>query len=199
MNKKGGAGAWRGYRYYGSWYTFFGRILIASLFLIVGWSKIADFSAAEQMIAAGGFPWPALFTVLAIIFEFCGVLMLLFGFHARLAAWMLIVFSLIATFTYHNPTVSQADLLMFLKDLAIIGGLLYVVANGAGRGSISHWNERVCKMGKACPDCGADDDGGAGNRSTTEAKMEDEDTEVTIVDELEEGGYLPSMITVPTR
>lgn len=140
--------------------AFFGRVLIASLFLMAGWTKLTGFAAAEQMVAGAGFPAPAFFAVLAIIFEFGGGLLLLTGFHARLAAWMLIVFTAVATAAYHNPfSGDQLAMIMFLKNLAIIGGLLYVTAFGPGKWSLSKWNTKICKGGSMCPDCGVDTSG----------------------------------------
>lgn len=135
------------------WYKLIGRILIAAVFLLAGFGKLTGFAGAEQMIAQGGFPMPALFTVLAIIFEFGGAILLITGFHARTAAWMLIVFTAIATLVYHNPAGGQMAALMFEKNLAIIGGLLYVAVAGAGKYSLAKWNRMYCKGGKMCPDC----------------------------------------------
>lgn len=196
-------GSWGTYRSRGGWYTFLGRILIASLFVIVGWSKIADFAGAEQMIATAGFPYPAFFTALAILVEFGGGLMLLFGFHARLSAWLLIIFTAVATLAYHNPAEGQVQMLMFLKNLSIIGGLLYVAAHGAGRWSLSHWNDRMYHGNEYCPDCASDDsydedsDGTPAARESNGVKRAEE--KVTVLEELEEGGYLPSTIVLPTR
>ena len=135
------------------WYKLAGRVLIGSLFLVAGFAKITNVTGAEQMVAQGGFPVPALFTMLAIVFEFGGALLLISGFHARLAAWGLVVFTAIATVAYHNPATSPMAALMFEKNLAIIGGLIYVVAAGAGKYSLAKWNTKFCKGGKYCPDC----------------------------------------------
>ena len=137
--------------------AFFGRVFLGILFLLAGWMKLTGFAGAPQMIAAAGFPAPAFFAVLAIIFEFGGGLLLVTGFHARMAAWMLIVFTAIATVAYHNPFAGdQMAMIMFLKNLAIIGGLLYVTVCGAGAWSLASWNRKVCKGGTMCPDCSAE-------------------------------------------
>ncbi len=140
--------------------AFIGRVLLGLVFLITGLAKLTDFSGTEAAIAGAGFPLPALFTVLAIIFELGGALWLIIGFHARTAAWMLIVFAVIATFAYHNPFTYGVGVsnIMFLKDLAIIGGLLFVTAHGAGACSLTKWNKKICKGGKMCPDCRMEED-----------------------------------------
>ena len=124
------------------------RILLAIVFLVAGFGKITNFAGTVGYVTAGGFPMPELFTVLAIIFEFGGAILLITGFHARVAAWMLIVFTAIATVAYHNNFGDQAQMLMFMKNLAIIGGLMQVAMYGAGAWALK-WN---CGM-KMCPDC----------------------------------------------
>ena len=140
-----------------SWYKLIGRVLLGAIFLIAGWAKLTGFAGAEAMIAQGGFPSPALFTVLAIIFELGGALLIISGFHARTGAWALIIFTAIATLAYHNPSDGQIALIMFEKNLAIIGGLLYIVATGAGKYSLAKWNRAMCKGGNMCADCSACD------------------------------------------
>lgn len=125
-----------------------GRVLIAALFLVAGWGKITNFAGAVGFVAAGGFPMPEVFAVLAIIFEVGGGLMLLTGFHSRIGAQALILFTAITIIAYHNPFADPTQQMMMLKNLAIIGGLLYVVAFGAGAYSVS----RNCGN-SWCPDC----------------------------------------------
>jgi putative oxidoreductase len=137
------------------WYMPIGRVLMALLFIIAGWGKITGFAGAVGMVAAAGFPMPTVMTVLAIIFEFGGGVMLLLGFHARLAAWMLIVFTAIATLGYHMDWSNQMNMIMALKNLAIIGGLLYVAKIGAGGCSLAKHNTSVCMGSNMCPDCSA--------------------------------------------
>ena len=140
--------------------VFVGRVLLGLIFLVGGWMKLTGFAGTEQMIAGAGFPAPALMAILAIIFEFGGGLLLITGFHARLASWMLIVFTAIATIAYHNPFAGdQMALIMFLKNIAIIGGLLYVSVYGAGAWSLGTWNRQWCKGGRMCPDCKVDMEG----------------------------------------
>lgn len=135
------------------WYMPVGRVLISLLFIIAGWGKLTGFAATVGMVAAAGFPLPTVMTVLAIIFELGGGIMLLLGFHARMAAWMLIVFTAIATGAYHMDWANQMNMIMALKNVSIIGGLLYVTAMGAGRYSLAKYNTTCCKGGTMCPDC----------------------------------------------
>jgi putative oxidoreductase len=136
----------------GGWKAPVGRILIGLLFVVAGWGKLTNFAGTEQYVGTV-FPMAALFTVLAIIFELGGGLMLVTGFHARLASWMLIVFTALATLGYHTDFSQPMQQIMFLKNVAIIGGLLYVSAMGAGKWSLSKWDTKICMGGKMCPDC----------------------------------------------
>ena len=142
----------------GGWAVPVGRILLGLLFLVFGIAKLTGFDGATQMVAAGGFPAPAFFAVVTIIFEIGGGLMLISGFHARMGAWMLILLTAIATAAYHTNLSDTLQELMFFKNLSIIGGLLYVTSYGAGAWSLSHWNKKLCKGGDMCPDCKVEGD-----------------------------------------
>lgn len=138
------------------WYKLAGRIFLGAIFLIAGFAKIVGFSAASQMIGQAGIPLPALATVIAVVLEFGGAILLISGFHVRIGAWMLVVFTFLTMVIFHNPANGQMAALMFEKNLAIIGGLLYVVATGAGKYSMGKYNRAVCPLkDKGCPDCNA--------------------------------------------
>ena len=114
-----------------------GRILIAPLFLLSGFHKITGFSAVAGTMAKTGMPLPELFLVGAIVFELAGGLMVLLGWHARWGALLLALFTIPATLLFHNfwavdPAQYRGQLNHFMKNLAILGGLLYVVAAGSG-------------------------------------------------------------------
>lgn len=113
------------------------RALLAIIFIISGLGKIAGFDATAGMMAGVGFPAPSLFLVAAIVLELAGGLALLVGFKARLAAIALIVFIIPATIIFHaaqlgDPAQTQMQMIQVLKNLAILGGLLRVVSDGAG-------------------------------------------------------------------
>lgn len=118
-----------------------GRILLALLFVPAGISKIGGFAGTVGYIGSVGLPLPTLGAVIAIIVEVGGGLLLLAGFGTRLAALALAVFTLVATFFFHNFWSVPADMvmmqqLMFFKNIAVVGGLLMVAANGAGSWSL---------------------------------------------------------------
>lgn len=118
-----------------------GRWLLAAIFLIAGIRKIMIFGGQVAYLAKLGFPMPEVFTVIAIVIEIGAAVMLIVGWRARWAAWLLVLFVLIATFMAHRfwefDAAQQANQMNhFLKNLAIIGGLMYVAAFGSGPASI---------------------------------------------------------------
>ena len=118
-----------------------GRLLIAALFLVAGIRKVMMFSMSVGYFTKLGFPMPEVMTVIAIAIEIGGALALILGWKTRAAALLLALFTVIATFMAHRfwefDAAQQANQLNhFLKNAAIIGGLLFVAASGPGRVSV---------------------------------------------------------------
>jgi putative oxidoreductase len=119
------------------------RLLLAGIFILSGFTKITNFAGMSSgfLGAKLGWPAPALWLTLAILFELPGGLGLLLGFRTRLASLALIVFTLAATIFVHGallssatePMAKQAEMVNILKNIAIIGGLLKYYLDGAGR------------------------------------------------------------------
>lgn len=107
-----------------------GRILLASLFLISGLAKISGYGATAGYMASMGVS-PALLPIV-IATEVLGSVAVIVGWRTRIAAFLLAGFTLIAGGIFHNNFADQTQLIMFLKDIAITGALLMLVANGAG-------------------------------------------------------------------
>lgn len=123
-----------------------GRILIAAIFVLSGVGKVTDFNATADMMAGKGFPLAWLFLTGAIAFELLGGLSLLLGYFTRWGAWLLILFLIPTTLLFHNfwsftGGEAQMQMINFLKNLAILGGLGYVAAYGAGAFSLDAWRE----------------------------------------------------------
>jgi len=118
-----------------------GRLLIAALFLVAGIRKVMMFSMSVGYFTKLGFPMPEVMTVIAIAIEIGGALALIVGWKTRGAALLLALFTVIATFMAHRfwefDAAQQANQLNhFLKNAAIVGGLLFVAASGPGRLSV---------------------------------------------------------------
>ncbi len=124
------------------------RVLLGLVFLVVGFEKIMNFAVTVNAIASVGVQYPSFMAVLAIILEFGGGALLILGYQARVAAWGLILFTAVATLMYHRDMTQSLQVLMMLKNLAIMGGLLMVAAHGPGKLSL-----RCCCGHSKCPDC----------------------------------------------
>ena len=110
-----------------------GRIFLAVLFLLSGLSKLAAPAATQAYIAAMGVPAPELAFFGATAVELVGSVLLIVGFRVRIAAVGLAVFTLMAAVFFHRNFADQNQMIHFMKNIAIIGGLLQVAAFGAGR------------------------------------------------------------------
>ena len=111
---------------------FAGRLLIGLPFAMSGLGKLAAYGKTTAMIAAVGLPVPPLAYAVAVVVELGGGLLLVAGYQARLVAIALGLFSLAAAVSFHNNFADQAQMINFLKNLSIAGGLLLLVVNGAG-------------------------------------------------------------------
>lgn len=124
-----------------------GRLLMAVLFLPAGISKIAGFAGTVGYIASKGVPLPEVAAIIAIIIEVVGGIALILGFKTRWAALALAAFTLVATVMFHNYWTLPAEQqmmqqLMFMKNIAVIGGLLTLAAWGAGAWSVDGKSSR---------------------------------------------------------
>lgn len=113
------------------------RLLLALMFLLGGIGKFTGLDGTAGYIASVGLPAPQLLAVGAGLVEVIGALLLVVGWQTRWAALALAGFTLLATFLFHNYWAIPAEQqmmqqLMFMKNLAIVGGLLMVFAFGAG-------------------------------------------------------------------
>jgi putative oxidoreductase len=113
-----------------------GRILIAAIFLLSGLSKLTAPAATIGYIQSAGLPLPSVGLAIAIVVEVGGGLLLIAGYRTRAVAAILTVFSLATTFAFHNQFADQNQFIHFFKNVAIAGGLLQIVAFGAGRLSL---------------------------------------------------------------
>jgi putative oxidoreductase len=117
---------------------FVGRLLIGLPFAMGGLSKLAAVGPTTEMIRAAGLPLPALALILAVIVAFGGSLLLFAGFRARVVAGVLVVFSLATALSFHRNFADQNQMIHFLKNVMMAGGLLQIVAFGAGALSIDN-------------------------------------------------------------
>jgi putative oxidoreductase len=114
-----------------------GRVLLAVMFLLAGISKFSGLDGTAGYIASKGLPMAQLLAVVTAVLEVGAAVLLIVGWQARWAALALAAFTLLASVLFHNYWALPAEQqmmqqLMFMKNLAIVGGLLAVVAVGAG-------------------------------------------------------------------
>jgi putative oxidoreductase len=113
-----------------------GRILIGVLFLVSGLSKIAAPAATQGYIASVGLPLPFVSYAIAVAVEVLGSSLLIAGVRTRFVAAGMAVFALATALTFHKNFADQNQLIHFMKNIAIMGGLLQVVAFGGGKFSV---------------------------------------------------------------
>lgn len=111
---------------------FVGRLLIGVPFAMSGLSKLAAVGPTTEAIRAAGLPFPTLALAVSVAVEVGGGLLLIAGFKARTAAAVLALFSLVTALTFHSNFADQNQMIHFLKNVMMAGGLLQVVAFGAG-------------------------------------------------------------------
>lgn len=112
------------------------RTCIALIFFQTGIAKVTDFPGTQQQIASVGIPLAMLVALFTIVFELTGGISLILGYKAQIGAILLLLFLIPATVVFHNPIADPTQMIQFLKNLAIMGGLLMVAAFGSGPVSI---------------------------------------------------------------
>ena len=116
-----------------------GRLLIGVPFMMSGASKLAAYGGTITMISAAGLPFPPLAYAVAVAVELGGGLLLVLGYQARLVAAAMAVFALATAVSFHSNFADQNQMIHFLKNVMMAGGLLQIVAFGAGAISIEQW------------------------------------------------------------
>jgi putative oxidoreductase len=111
-----------------------GRILLSLMFILAGLSKIGSYAGTQGFMESAGVPGALLPLVIAL--EVLGGLAVLLGWQARVASFLLAGFTLLSTLLFHFKLGDQMQYLLFMKNVAIAGGFLMIVANGAGAFSI---------------------------------------------------------------
>jgi putative oxidoreductase len=124
------------------------RFLLSQIFLVSGVMKVLDPSGTSAQMESRGLFWVPFFLVAAILVELGGGLSLLLGCKARLGALALFLFLIPVTLTFHNfwtypPEQQQMQMILFMHNLTLLGGLLLVMTFGPGPYSIDRWRERV--------------------------------------------------------
>jgi putative oxidoreductase len=126
---------------YQPWGLLAGRLLLAYIFVMNGYGKIGGFAGTAKYMASKGMPLIEPLLVGTILIELVGGLMLAVGWKSRWAAWAFFLWLVPVTLVFHAYWSYPADQVMaqtiqFQKNLAIMGGMLYVAFMGPGRLSL---------------------------------------------------------------
>jgi len=141
-----------------------GRVLIATIFLVSAagnkiwkFNEVAGYMAAEGVPQTPvlGIPLHKILLVGAIVFLLLGGLSVAVGYKARLGGFMLLVFLAGATYYFHDfwtmePENRSLEVIQFLKNLSLAGTMLFIIANGAGPGSLDR--RRQTAAGRTTPE-----------------------------------------------
>lgn len=107
-----------------------GRVLISAIFLMAGLSKITAYAGTQAYMESLGVPGALLPAVIAL--EVFGSLSIIIGYKTKIAAFLLAGFSVVSALIFHNNFADQIQSALFMKNMAIVGGFVFLMVNGAG-------------------------------------------------------------------
>ena len=113
---------------------FSARILISALFLISAYNKI--FNIESSMNWMSGYGVPGILIYPTILLEILLPVMIIIGYKVRIAAGLLSIFCILTAFIFHFDFADQIQLILFLKNIGLAGGFLFIVVNGTKEWSL---------------------------------------------------------------
>jgi len=114
-----------------------GRVLMSAIFVMAGISKLGSYAATQGYMESMGVPGALL--PLVILLELGGGLTVLLGWQTRISALLLAGFCIVSALIFHANFGDQMQSILFMKNLAMAGGFLFLVAGGAGAWSLDAW------------------------------------------------------------
>ena len=128
-------------------YAAIGRLLLASLFILSGFTKLIDWQATAAYMASKDLPLIPVLLPIAAIVEIAGGVALLAGAYSRIAAFALFLYLIPTSLIFHNfwavpAAQSQNQMIHFMKNVSMLGGLLYVIVYGSGPFSVDSTRDR---------------------------------------------------------
>ena len=112
------------------------RIFISLLFLINGYFKIANYDGTLEWME--GYNVPGILLIPAIILEFAAPILIIVGYKTKIVAFLLAAFCMTTELIFHTDFSSQIQITSFLKNIALAGGFLLIVVNGAKKYSLDN-------------------------------------------------------------
>ena len=113
-----------------------GRIFLSTLFLIEGTNKIFNYEETIQYME--NFGVPGYLAIPAIILEILFPLLLIIGYQTKIAALVMMIFTIVVAIIFHTNFDDQMQFITFFKDIAIAGGFMIIFVNGAGKFSVDY-------------------------------------------------------------
>jgi len=115
-----------------------GRVLLILIFVKSGLGKVENFAGTAQFMTKAGMQYTTFLLLGAIFLELAGSISIALGFLTRVGALMLLVFLIPTTLIFHGNVVDQGQVIHFMKNTSMFGGLLLLFAAGPGRLSIDY-------------------------------------------------------------
>jgi putative oxidoreductase len=116
-----------------------GRILLGLIFLNSGVGKIGNLEGTAQYMAKFGMSHTSFFLFGAIVFELVGSISVILGYFTRLGALLILLFLIPTTLIFHTNFSDRIQMIMFMKNVSMFGGCLFLFATGAGRLSLDYF------------------------------------------------------------
>jgi len=114
-----------------------GRVFLSALFLIEGVGKL--FTQEQVITYMEDYGVPGVLFIPTVVLEILFPLLLIVGYKTRLAALVMSLFTLTVAIIFHTDFSDGMQLVFFLKDLAIAGGFMIIIAYGSNKFSLDHF------------------------------------------------------------
>jgi putative oxidoreductase len=115
-----------------------GRILMVLIFLDSGIGKIGNFAETAQVMAKFGMPYTTFFLLGSIFLELVGSVSIVLGYFTRLGTLLILLFLIPATLIFHTDFGDRIQMIMFMKNVSMVGGCLFLLGAGPGRLSLDY-------------------------------------------------------------
>ncbi|MCX8503036.1 MAG: DoxX family protein [Alphaproteobacteria bacterium] len=112
------------------------RLFLAFIFVMAGWGKLNGIDGTAGYMASSGIPLANVLVYLVILTELGGGILIAIGYQTRIVAFLMAGFTILSALVFHFNFGDQMQMINFMKNIAIAGGFLSLVANGAGAWSL---------------------------------------------------------------
>ena len=106
-----------------------GRVFISFVFLLSGFNKIGSYEGTVNWMES--FDIAGIFLIPSIILEIAAPILIMVGYKVKISAALLSLFCIATALIFHNDFSNQMQFISFMKNIALSGGFLFLVVNGA--------------------------------------------------------------------